>query len=267
VSSTISIGRRENSFLLTFASSGKHFFRFEEARDFWGSAHNARVALHRMLKKGLLAQIEKGKYLILPLESGEDRRWSEDPYLVADFLVHPAAISYWSAIRHWGWTEQIPRTVYVQTTRRKSRKRRLIFGVEYEFVTVAGRKFFGLTTEWRGGKAIQITDREKTLVDCADDVERAGTIEELVKAVRRGSKEISWEKLDRYAQRFPNRAVLKRLGFLLENDATGLPAEAKNMLAAWQSRLSAGIADLQPSGGEKGRIASRWRIRVNAEAA
>jgi predicted transcriptional regulator of viral defense system len=265
MSQNISIGKRENSFLLQFASSGRHFFRFEEALNFWGSTHNARVALHRMMKKGLLTQIEKGKYLILPLEAGEERQWSEDPYLVADFLARPAAIAYWSAIRHWGWTEQIPRTVYVQTTQRKSKRHVLMFGVEYEFVTVNSRKFYGHTREWRAGRAILITDRAKTLIDSADDVERAGTIEELVKAVKKAPADISWQKLSEYADRFPNRAVLKRLGFLLENVTTGLPTEAESMLVAWQSRLSAGVADLQPSGGGTGRIASRWRIRVNAE--
>jgi predicted transcriptional regulator of viral defense system len=261
----ISIGKRENSFLLQFAGSGRRFFRFDEAIAFWGSTHNARIALHRMRKKGLLAQVEKGKYLILPLESGEDRQWSEDPYLVADFLVQPAAIAYWSAIRHWGWTEQIPGIVYVQTTQRKSRKRIRVFGVEYEFVTVNRRKFYGHTREWRAERAILITDREKTLVDCSDDVERAGTIEELVKAVKGGAPEISWQKLNEHAQQFPNRAVPKRLGFLLESVTTGLPAEAKDMLSAWRSRLSAGVVDLQPGGGKRGRIVSRWRVRVNVE--
>ena len=265
MSQTISIGKRENSFLLQFASSGRHFFRFDEAVGFWGSTHNARIALHRMLKKGLLAQVEKGKYLILPLESGEDRQWSEDPYLIADFLARPAAIAYRSAIRHWGWTEQIPRTFYVQTTQRKSKRRCVMFGVEYEFVTVSKKKFYGHTREWRAGRAVQITDREKTLIDCSDDVQRAGAIEELVKAVRGATADISWGKLSEYSQRFPNRAALKRLGFLLESVTTGLPAEAENMLAAWRSRLSAGVVDLEPSVGKRGRIVSRWRLRVNAE--
>ena len=124
-----SIGGREHAFLLTFAGMGKNLFSLGEAAVFWGSSHNARVALHRLMKKKLLAPIERGKYLIIPLEAGLEREWTEDPYLIANALVHPAAIAYWNAIRHWNWTEQIPRITYVQTTRRKSKKTCTIFSV------------------------------------------------------------------------------------------------------------------------------------------
>jgi restriction endonuclease S subunit len=43
------------------------------------------------------------------------------------------------------------------------------------------RKFYEHVKEWRNGKSVLINDKEKTLVDCADDVERAGSIEELAK--------------------------------------------------------------------------------------
>lgn len=112
---------------------------------------------------------------------------------------------------------------------------------------------------------VLITDREKTLVDCADDVDRAGGIEELVKAVKAASREIRWQKLNSYVQRFPNRSVRKRLGFLFESAVRGLTEDAKDILAAWQKELSAGISPLSPSGRKSGRVLTRWRLRVNAE--
>src|SRR5437879_4359895 len=140
--------------------------------------------LRLLERKGWIARIERGKYLVIPLEAGPERKWSEDSYLIAAELVQPAAISYWSAIRHWNWTEQIPRIVYVQSTSRKKNPRRTVFGVQYEFVTVNKRKFYGHVKTWHNGNAILITDKEKTLIDCADDVERAGSLEELSKAVK-----------------------------------------------------------------------------------
>jgi predicted transcriptional regulator of viral defense system len=178
-------------------------------------------------------------------------------------MVQPSAIAYWSAIRHWNWTEQIPRIVFVQTTRRKNRKHRTVFGVDYEFVTVNSRKFFGHVKEWRNGRQVLVTDREKTLVDCADDVERGGTIEELAKAVKSGVTEISWPRLDQYVRRFPNGAVPKRLGYLFETIIPGLPDAAKGILASWQNSLSAGVVPLQPLKSIKGVISTRWRLRVN----
>jgi len=151
----------------------------------------AKKKLYILEKKGWVARIEREKYCVIPLEAGPERQWSEDTYLFANAMVQPAAVAYWSAIRHWNWTEQIPRILYVQTTKRKSNPYREIFGVQYEFITVDKRKFYGHTKESRGGKLVLITDKEKTLIDCADDVERAGGIEELVKAVKAGSSEIT----------------------------------------------------------------------------
>jgi predicted transcriptional regulator of viral defense system len=260
-----SLGSKEGEFLTTFSGSGRNVFNFGEASGFWGSSLNARTAIHRLVQKGWLAQIEKGKYLIIPFEAGNERHWSEDPYIIAGHLVKPAAVAYWSAIRHWNWTEQIPRIIYVQTTKRKNNPRPVVFGVKYEFVTVNERKFFGNIKEWRGGKPMLVTDREKTLLDCADDFDRAGGIEELAKAVRNSASEISWDKLGVYARQFPNAAVRKRLGYLFETLVPNLTEQARAVLEHWRKDKSSGIARLQPSLGKKGKISTRWRVLVNVE--
>ncbi len=259
------LGPREAKFLTEVASSKSHQFGIKHAIKFWGNPEMAWKKLHHLERKGWVARIERGKYVVIPLEAGSQRKWSGDPYLIATELVQPAAISYWSAIRHWNWTEQIPRIVYVQTTTRKKNTRRSVFGVEYEFVTIVKRKFYGHVKEWRNGNAVLITDKEKTLIDCADDVERAGSIEELSKAVIASASEISWQKLQQYVKQFQNRAVIKRLGFLFETLVPNLPEEARNMLAEWQNELSTGIAPLQSSGNKKGKIVTRWRVLVNVK--
>jgi predicted transcriptional regulator of viral defense system len=248
------------------ASSGPQFAVPEAAR-FWGGREMAWKKLRLLEHKGWIARLERGKYLVIPLEAGPNRTWTQDSYLIATVLVQPAVIAYWTALRHWNWTEQMPRIVYVQTTKRKSVKRREVFGVLYEFVTVNQRKFYGHKKVWRDGKAVLVTDKEKTLVDCADDVERAGTIEELAKAVKAAAAEISWEKLGEYVRRFPNGAVKKRLGYLFETVARSLPKEALTLLESWQRELSAGVVPLQPSRRRTGKVITRWRIRVNAEVA
>jgi predicted transcriptional regulator of viral defense system len=259
------LGPKEADFLSHVASSANHQFTIRTAIEFWGSPEKAWKKLRHLERKGWIARIERGKYLVVPLEAGPERQWSEDPYLIAGILVQPAAIAYWAAIRHWNWTEQIPRIVYVQTTKRKKNPGRQVFGVEYKFVTVSKKKFYGHVKEWRDGKSILITDREKTLVDCADDVKRAGGIEELAKAVKAAAQEISWQKLHEHVMQFPNRAVRKRLGFLFETLLTDLHEDARIVLDSWRHDLSAGIALLQPSNHRMGRVVTRWRIRVNKE--
>ncbi len=257
------LGPREAEFMSRLASRSTGILNLRDAVDFWQSRKLAYDVLQRLERKGWLARIEPGKYLIVPLEAGPERQWTEDPYLVAGAMVQPSAIAYWSAIRHWNWTEQIPRIVYVQTTRRKSRRQQTVFGVRYEFVTVNPRKFFGHAKEWRNGNQVLVTDREKTLIDCADDVERGGTIEEFAKAVKSSAGEISWAKLNEYVTRFPNGAVPKRLGYLFETLVLELPSEATEVLASWQGKLSAGVVPLQPLKSKLRGISTRWRVRVN----
>lgn len=258
------LGPREAEFLSGLASSGMEHFTVREAVRFWGSAEMAWKKLRHLERKGWVERVERGKYLVIPLEAGTTRSWSEEPYLIASALVQPAAIAYWSAIRHWNWTEQIPRIVYVQTTSRKNKPKRTVFGVRYEFVTVSSAAFFGHIKEWHKGKPVLITDREKTLIDCANDVERAGTIEELAKAVKSAVPGISWSKLNDYIGRFPNGAVPKRLGYLFETLVPALPVQAQEVLASWQEHLSAGVVSLQPLKNRTGKISTRWRVRVNA---
>lgn len=257
------LGPREAEFLSKMASSGMEQFTVREAIAFWRGSEMAWKKLRHLERKGWIARIERGKYLVIPLEAGTNRSWSGEPYLIASALVQPAAIAYWTAIRHWNWTEQIPRIIYVQTTTRKKLAARTVFGVHYQFVTVPKTKFYGHTKEWYKGKPVFITDKEKTLVDCADDVERAGTIEELAKAVESAVNEISWPKLDEYVTRSPNGAVAKRLGYLFETLVAELPPKAVQVLAAWQRNLTAGIVPLQPMKSKTGKISTRWRVRAN----
>jgi len=260
------LGPREAEFLSNVAAANHQHFTVQEATAFWGNAEMAWKKLFQLERKGWITRIERGKYMVIPLEAGPKRNWSEDAYIVASRLVQPSAIAYWSAIRHWNWTEQIPRIVYVQTTKRKSAPRPVIFGVQYEIVTVAGKKFFGHVKEWRSGLPVLITDKEKTLIDCADDVDRGGSIEELAKAVVEGAKEISWKRLHEYAARFPNGAVTKRLGYLFEVLVPKLPNEAKQVLNLWQQKLTAGISPLVTSiENNTKKISTRWKILVNAE--
>ncbi len=61
-----------------------------------------------------------------------------------------------------------------------------------------------------------MADREKTIVDGLDHPEHAGSIIEVRKALWRGRAELDFERLVDYSLRMKNRAIIKRLGFLLE---------------------------------------------------
>ena len=61
--------------------------------------------------------------MVVPLQAGLDRVWSEDALAVGTFLAPDGAAAYWSAVRHWNWTTQLPRVVTFMTPRRGSTAR------------------------------------------------------------------------------------------------------------------------------------------------
>ncbi len=74
--------------------------------------------LGRLEQGGWLRRIERGLYMLIPLESGPDRTWTQDSLVIGTRLAEPSAVSYWSAFRYWNLTEQLPHIVFILTPRR-----------------------------------------------------------------------------------------------------------------------------------------------------
>ena len=255
------LGPRARQFLAIMAGTDRRLFRAEEAAKFWSSRKTASDALSRLVDDGWLERIERGLYLIVPLEAGPERKWTEDPKVIASQLVPEGAAAYWTALHHWGMTEQIPRTVFVQGRKRKYRSQVTIFGVQYQFIIITERKFFGVAKQWGDGAEFRITDREKTVVDALDRPDLCGGLPVVASALARGDT-LDWDKLDQYLERFQSGAIYKRLGYL--GETLELPArDMSARLAGWRRDYSTGIALLDPRGPRKGPIDTRWRVRIN----
>ncbi len=250
--------------LTRLAAHGPVFTVEEFAQAAGRSKSSSWRVLSFLLQGGWIERLRKGTYSIIPLEAGPEGTWSEDPFVIACHLAQPASIAYWSACHYWNWTEQVPRTVFVQTTQRKMHPLQVVAGVHYRFVHVQPRKFFGhaqRTTD-RGG--FTITDREKTLVDALDHPELCGGIHLVADMLSAAAGSLDWTKVDQYLVRLASGAVYKRLGFLIEQELpqVKIPGRAQR-LKRWQARLTGGYAPLAPGEPPKGRFNSRWRVRVN----
>lgn len=256
------LGPKEAEFLSRMAAFERGIFTSTKAAEYWGNPDYSKVVLHGLTKKGWIARLKYGTYLVIPLEAGPERRWSEQAVVVAQHLVHPAAVAYWSALHHWHLTEQVPRVTFVQTTTRRSQRKVEALGMRFQLVTVTKARFFGFVTQDVGGQTITVTDREKTLIDAADRPELSGGIAQLAEALRQGASDIDWPRLDAHLARFGVGTIYKRLGYLAEVLDIGMP-HVDERLASWQSRLTAGISPLEPGGGAGGPTVTRWRVRVN----
>ena len=128
--------------------SKKKAFTIEDAKQLGYTKKSVlKVILSRLEKKGWIERIEKGKYIVIPL-GAEKGKYTQHEFVLGSYLVDPCIISYWSALNYYGFTEQIPRTVFIQTTSRKKHQEITIFGVPYKIIKMKEEKIFGVEKAW-----------------------------------------------------------------------------------------------------------------------
>jgi len=277
------LGKLGSRLLRNFSSQNKTVFSLKDAEELFPEKSNIAIKqlLSRLVRSGWLIRLKRGQYLIVPLEAESADSWSEDSFVLASasisgsstisaraHIVNPNqqiqpggyAISYWSALNYYGYTEQIPRTVFVSTPKRGTSTAHDILDVPYRLVFLSPKKFFGLTTVWLNNKPVQITDKEKTIIDCFDHPRFCGGIIEAAKGLSEGFKDgLDLDKLSLYAGQMGNATIFKRLGFLAE--ILDLPVGL--WLTEWQKKTSKGYSLLDPTQPKRGRYNAKWHLIVN----
>jgi predicted transcriptional regulator of viral defense system len=134
---------RKIEILNTLAKKGESFTFTEGLKVSGLSVQSFKVLLFRMARDGRIEKVEKGKYIIIPL-GAEKGRYTLNEFVIGSLLVNPYCVAYWNALNFYGLTEQIPYTVFMQTTSRKKKQAVEVFGVRYRIVRVNDEKFFGI---------------------------------------------------------------------------------------------------------------------------
>jgi len=254
------LGPLETELLFTLEREGRTVFALDEAKKILNCSDEVlRKTLHRLTMKGRVQRIKRGYYILVPARAGYQTRWTEHAFSFIDRLLDEYYVGYWTALNYWQMTEQIPRTIFVAT-----RKRRRDFTynniVPIHFIAVSPHKFFGWTVEKIGDVEFHISDREKTIVDSLDQLQYAGGIPEVAKGLR---DNLDWEKIGTYTERLQNKSVHKRLGYLIE--LLGLKMDGK-ILEQLRHSISSGYSWLDPTAPKKIlRIDSKWRLRINVQ--
>jgi predicted transcriptional regulator of viral defense system len=256
------LSARESRLLARLAGAGHQIISVDDIETTLEVPPNtAREIASRLTEKGWLDRLFPGTYLIVPLTAGEEGMYTTHEYLIAAHVAEPMYIGYYSALSHHGLTEQVPRTVYVVTpTRAQSRE---IHGVPYRVTTVTERKFFGVEPTSIEGTTVQVSDLEKTLVDCADHPEFCGGLRELATAMRTADERgCDWFTVGEYLERLDNGAATKRIVYLADQLGIDLPAR-EELVAAFTS----GYSPLDPTRPDTGSTDSTYRLRINVEPA
>ena len=256
------LSTRESRLLSQLAGAGHQIISIDDIETTLEvSPNTAREIASRLAEKGWLDRLLSGTYLIIPLSAGEESMYTAHEYLIANHVAEPMYIGYYSALSHHGLTEQVPRTVYVVTPIRA--KNREIHGVPYRTTTVTEQKFFGFEPISIEGTTVQVSDLEKTLVDCADHPKFCGGLRELAIAMRTADEQkCDWETVGKYLRRLDNGAATKRIVFLA--DQLGIDLPGRDTLVA---SFTSGYSMLDPTQPDAGSTDSTYRLRINVEPA
>ena len=225
-----------------------------------------RRLLAYLARRGWLARVRRGMYIPVPLEANLSGQWSADPWVAASVAFAPCYIGGWTALEHWGLTEQLFRTVVVISASPVRERAQDLQGIPVQIKVVASRKMFGAVPVWRDQHKVDVSDPSRTLIDVLDDPSIGGGMNHVAGAVAEyfGSEQHRKDELlIDYGDRLGNKAVFKRLGYLIET----LRVDAPLLVEACKARRSAGISVLDPAVKSKGRILRRWGLRVNVDLA
>lgn len=228
--------------LLDLESSKRNVFLTGDAAKMLGAPRTAvNGLLHRLVKKGRVYRVERGKYALVPAEAGTAGVWMELPEVIGWRLAEPSYIGFAAALFYWDMTEQYPGVTQVVTTKRKRPLKYEYY--KFQFITMDPKRFFGQTTVTLEEQPVVISDREKTIVDCTLRPRYCGSLDEVAKGLFGVWDDIDAARMFEYAERTGVRAVKSRLLYLLDMlglDSPGIP-----------SRNGSG-AESDPVGGRKG---------------
>jgi len=225
--------------------------------------------LSHLEKAGWIVRLRRGLYAGTGSLPGGIR---VHPFAIATRLVEPAAISHWSAMSHYGLTDQIPHVVTAFTPQKvvtptmREPKGKIagkhvweVEGIRYEYVSVIPEHFFGVEDVWVDEHfRVPITDRERTILETFISPRQFGGIGEALQTLKEHIHELDLEKLIGHAVRYGKASVAKRVGWALER----LDASSR-LLDPLQKMPVKGFRLLDPSRPRRGPYDKRWMIQNN----
>ena len=208
------LGPQEARLILSLQERHQEIVTAPEAIRMLGSESTARKVLHNLVRKGWLARLKPGRYMLLPAEHGPENLGESNALALASAIVETSYVGWWAAAAFHGFTTQKPATIAVAVT--KPTPSRSVEGTDVRFVTVTGRKFFGFEDYSVYGRTVKLSSPAKTVIDCVDRPDLAGGPSELARIVFGASSEVEPEDLVETAEALGSDAVLQRLGYLMD---------------------------------------------------
>lgn len=236
-----------------FSFYEKEVFRSKQVYKIIPNKKTARQILFRLKNKGFIKQIKRGLFAIVPAQM-IGKEFSVDKILIASQQTYPYFISHHTALEVHGAAQSYINVAYISTN--KILKSFDFQDILYKIVTT--RYLFGIEQVSRGNLKINVSDKERTVLDCIRNIEYSGGIEELVKSVS-AFPQLDYKKLLKYLGLFNEKSLLHRTGFIFDSlkDEMNVP---QDFLIKIEKNLGKRTYYLLPK--TKGVYVKEWKIIV-----
>lgn len=226
-----------------------------------------RELLSRLARAGLIAQIQRGLYLVPPrLPLGG--RWLPEEAQVLEALLANREGSYQicgpNAFNRYGFDEQVPTRLYAYNDRISGERR--VGALTFQLIKVATDRLGEIErVRTATGREAVYSSRVRTLVDAVYDWSRFNSLPRAYAWIDSELKSgrVSPTELVRVTLRYGDTGSVRRIGALLEQ--AGI---ASNLLAklARALRPSTSFIAWNPAAPKRGSLDRRWGIVRNLDA-
>lgn len=262
---TTTLGALETQLLAYSQMRERQAVRSEEIIETLGlTATQTRELFSRMSRRGLIARVRRGLYLVPPrLPPGG--KWSPSEFLALETLIQDRAGTYQicgpSAFQRYGFDEQVPNRIYAYNNVISGQRK--IGSTTFTLIKVDDYRLGDVDTfTTPDGIKVVCSSRARTLVDAVYDWSRFGSLPRAYTWIREELKRdpAVAKSITTAAICYSNTSTLRRLGKLLE-----MAGVDELLLRKIERELPKTSAEIPwcPTRVKRGTIDRRWGVVFN----
>jgi len=260
---TRSLSKTAAKVILSLEADSEELVTLDEIKKRAGISRGfARKLAHDLVRKGWLERVRRGSYLLNPSRHGPDALPDTDPLRLGSRLLPHYYFGYATAAELHGFFPQASRVYYLVTTDRWSPGKAP--AGRFRVVRVVPSRFFGTRATIRRGVSLVVSDPERTVLDCINRPELSGGMAGVAQILAMAKPRLNWSRFGHYIDRFGNRSLVQRAGYLAEHVRPSIRPPPGWVLRR-RPRLADPFAPLGPPGvhGRRGARDARWKIIRN----
>jgi len=182
----------------------------EEIKPMFPDEQQARNAVAYLIKNGYARRVKSGLYYLIPFEH-RGTEWQPDVLIVGSKVAPKYFYSHAAALTLFGILSTTPPRIPITTLKRF---RRFTYR-QHIFYPVETRHFFGIRELDYKGITVNVSDMERTFIDCLSRLDLSGGV---VGAFRNLSMLgfINYPLLMEYLEKIGKKSAMVRCGFALD---------------------------------------------------